>query len=62
MHSHHLQLEEPIRMASILEPSKPVRIKKSNHYNYNLFSFFFVVVAPGQYMLQYISVIVSLIT
>ncbi|KVH97036.1 hypothetical protein Ccrd_000870, partial [Cynara cardunculus var. scolymus] len=23
MHSHHLLLEEPIRMASILEPSKP---------------------------------------
>ena len=35
MHSNHLLLEEPIRMASILEPSKAVRFSIPN------FDFFF---------------------
>lgn len=30
MHSNHLLLEEPIRMASILEPSKAVSIHESS--------------------------------
>ena len=30
MHSSHLLLEEPIRMASILEPSKPVSNRRSS--------------------------------
>ena len=34
MHSSHLLLEEPIRMSSILEPSKPVRAPISHFPDY----------------------------
>ena len=40
MHSNHLLLEEPIRMASILEPSKSVSIPSSSYYYYYYYYYY----------------------
>lgn len=42
MHSGHVLLEEPIRMASILEPSKTVSFFFTFMFQINLLVFFFV--------------------
>ena len=41
MHSNHLLLEEPIRMASILEPSKSVGLLESFNFCFELGSIMF---------------------